>query len=692
MPEMPVAGTIGLFDTRPPTVEMPATMDSQIAVCLNLARAISRTRTVHEIYDIALDALATGLGVSRSSILLFDPDGVMRFNAHRGISEAYRKAVEGHTPWRPDSSNAEPIVVPDVTKDASLAPYLPAILAEGIAAMAFIPLTSLGGVIGKFMLYYESPHAFTADELQLSGIIASEIAFAVERTRTEEQARRSEERLRFALDAALMGTWDWELATNTLRWSDNLERIHGLSPGTFDGTFSSYEREIHPDDRERVLASIKRALALGVPHDVEYRIVAPDGSVRWVEGKGHVEYREGQPIRMTGVCMIVTRRKEAELARLAAAEEASRLKDDFLATLSHELRTPLNAILGWVQMLQAEGLSTGRTRQAVDIIGRNARLQAQLIEDILDVSRIITGKLEIERVPVMVPQLVDTVVNGLLPVAEGKKIRLTKVAADVPPIEGDPKRLHQVLANVVSNAIKFTPEGGRVEIGCSAKGDAIEIEVRDSGVGIEPEFLPYIFDRFRQADSRSTRKHGGLGLGLAIARHLLEQHQGEILAHSDGVGHGTTVTIRLPAGSGVAVKTAISQPSVSDSNVELRMDGSTVLVVDDQQDSRELLAALFERCGAHVVQCDSANAALEAMKNSQTHLIVADIAMPEIDGYELIRRVRSLHVGIPAIAVSAYARSEDRNKALASGYNEYCAKPIEGLKFLQTIRQIMTVS
>ena len=277
----------------------------------------------------------------------------MRFKAFRGVSHAYRLAVAGYTPWKADSTDVDAIVVEDVTREPSLLPYLPAIRADGIAALSFIPLVHRGAVIGKFMLYSEVPRRLTLDELQLAGVIASQVAFAVARTRAEDQARRSEEHLRFALDAASMGTWDWDLVTQRVTWSDNLERLHGLPSGTFDGTFASYEREIHPDDRPRVLASAQRAITDGVPHDVEYRIVAPDGTVRWVEGKGRVEMSDGKPHSMSGVCIMATRRKEAELARLAASEETGRLKDEFLATLSHELRTPLNAILGWVQMLEA---------------------------------------------------------------------------------------------------------------------------------------------------------------------------------------------------------------------------------------------------------------------------------------------------------------------------------------------------
>jgi PAS domain S-box-containing protein len=658
---------------------------TQMSVWLRLTEALSRARSLEDMYGAALDTLAVGLGVDRAAILLFDPDGVMRFKAWRNLSDEYRRAVEGHTPWAPETPNPVPIVVSDIRRDASLAALERVIAREGIGAMVFVPLVNRDRVIGKFMLYYPAAHTPSADDLQLACIVAAQVAFAVERTRAEALARRSEERLRFALDAAAMGTWDWDLVTNAVEWSPNLAGIHGLPPGTFDGTFASYEREIHPDDRDRVLASVRRALAEGVPHDVEYRIVSPDGTVRWCEGKGRVEYDNGRPVRMTGVCMMVTRRKEAELARLAAAEEASRLKDEFLATLSHELRTPLNAILGWVQLLRNGAVGPERSEQALDVISRNAMLQRQLIDDILDVSRIITGKLSLDREPVAISELVDTVLNGVAPAAAAKQVQLVcSVAPGLPPIEGDPRRLHQVLGTVLSNAVTFTPAGGRVHVDASLEGESLRLEVRDSGIGITPEFLPFVFDRFRQADSGSTRRHGGLGLGLAIARHLVELHGGEIHAHSDGNDTGTTMTIRLPCGIAAAGRVA-SCPSRAADTARVRFDGLEVLVVDDQADSRELLAVMFEERGARVLRCASARAALDLLERRPVQLLVADIGMPDIDGHELVRRLRARGSSLPAVAVSAYAHPEERHRALASGYLAYCAKPVDEPRLFEKV-------
>ena len=304
----------------------------------------------------------------------------------------------------------------------------------------------------------------------------------------------------------------------------------------------------HEEDRAEYEGLFRQCLERKEPFVAKARVCRADGQWRWIESYGVPRLgANGELLAFAGTSFDITERQaleaerevllESERAARTDAELATRAKDEFLATLSHELRTPLNAILGWVQILQAGELSNDRVRHAIDVIARNGKLQAQLIEDILDISRIISKKLDIERTTVRVQSLVDAAFAAQLPAARAKHIQMTqRLAQDLPAIEGDPKRLQQVLGNVVSNAIKFTPEGGRVELRCTARDGVVLIEVEDSGIGIDAEFLPLVFDRFRQADSRATRQHGGLGLGLAISRHLIEQHNGDIAAHSDGQG------------------------------------------------------------------------------------------------------------------------------------------------------------
>jgi len=671
---------------------MPTMSSSPIATCLALTRAISRAASAEDIYSAALDTLSQALGVSRSAVLLFDADGMMRFKAWRGLSQDYRDVVEGHSPWQPDTPDPRPIVVGDVTSDRSLDSYRATILDEGIAALAFIPLVSVGRVIGKFMLYYDRPHTLTDEDRQLAEVIAAQVGFALARTRAEESSRQSEERLRFALDAAAMGTWELDLRTRLLTWSGHLERIHGYDSGAFDHTFDTYQRIIHHDDRDRVVTSIERAVITGKPYDIEYRVVGADGAVRWVESKGRVEYENGRAARTTGICMAVSDRKEAEFARLTDAEEANQLKDQFLATLSHELRTPLNAIIGWIHVLEQDVVSPERARHAIDIVKRNATLQARLIEDILDVSRIITGKLTIEPQMLDVAPLIDTALSGLMPAAALKQIAVTRDIPDLPAIHGDPRRLQQVLGNVISNAIKFTPERGTVHVRCEVDGNRLLVEVRDSGTGIAPELLPHIFDRFRQGDSRSTRRHGGLGLGLAIARHLVELHGGDIHADSEGDGRGTTCRIRLPIATSAELD---PRAHVAAGDAVVDLSGYKVLVVDDLEDSRELLVRLLREWGATVRQCPSVHTALAALSSTTFDLLVADIAMPDLDGYDLIERVRRLdgvRGRVAAIAVTAYARREDRNRAITAGYNGYCPKPLDTTELARVITELLTTT
>jgi PAS domain S-box-containing protein len=379
----------------------------------------------------------------------------------------------------------------------------------------------------------------------------------------------------------------------------------------------------------------------------------------------------------------------AEKERLyREAREANRLKDEFLATVSHELRTPLTAILGWAHMLRTGQFDGQSTASAFETIERNARAQAQLIEDLLDVSRIITGKLRIDVRPLDPNSFIEAAVEAVRPAAEAKGVRLQKVIdTGLATVSGDPVRLQQVVWNLLSNAIKFTPRGGRVQVRLERVDSHIEIAVSDTGHGIDPGFLPHVFDRFRQADGTTTRHHGGLGLGLAIVRHLVELHGGTVKAESPGESQGATFTVLLPVAPVYApgVDEARVHPAARDTlpafECRDRLDGLRVLVVDDEQDTREMLKAGLGQCGAEVTAAGSAAEAISEVRLSPPDVLISDIGMPEEDGYELMRQVRALPAGqggkVPAIALTAYARTEDRLQALRAGYQMHVTKPVE---------------
>jgi PAS domain S-box-containing protein len=371
-----------------------------------------------------------------------------------------------------------------------------------------------------------------------------------------------------------------------------------------------------------------------------------------------------------------------------AAQQANRLKDEFLATLSHELRTPLTAVLGWSHLLRAGQLDEKSAANALETIERNARAQSQLIEDLLDVSRIIVGNLRLDVRLVDPGYFIESAIEALRPAAKAKDVRIQKVMdTGVSHVAGDPARLQQVVWNLLSNAIKFTPKGGRIQVRVERVNSHIEIAISDTGAGIKPEFLPHVFERFRQADQQTTRHHGGLGLGLAIVRHLIELHGGTVEAESPGEGQGATFIVKLPVVSvyqkkGVAERVHPTARDILPSfECPERMDGMKVLVVDDEADTRELLNIGLGQCGAEVTSVGSAQEALEAINKERPDLLVSDIGMPDEDGYELIKRVRALparHGGkIPAIALTAYARTEDRLRALRAGYQMHVTKPVE---------------
>ena len=390
-----------------------------------------------------------------------------------------------------------------------------------------------------------------------------------------------------------------------------------------------------------------------------------------------------------------------ENARLyRSAQEANRLKDEFLATVSHELRTPLTAIMGWAYLLRTGQIDDGSATDALETIERNARSQAQIIDDLLDVSRIITGKLRLDVREIDPSSFIESAIEAVRPAAEAKEVRLQKVMdTGVISIAGDPGRLQQVVWNLLSNAIKFTPKGGRVQIRLERVNSHIEIVVTDTGSGIKADFLPHVFERFRQADQATTRQHGGLGLGLAIVRHLIELHGGTVQVESAGEGQGATFRVKLPLvpvyqkqNIEERVHPAAREALASFSCPE-RLDGLKVLVVDDEADTRELLRIGISQCGAEVMTAASASEALEIINKDRPQILISDIGMPDEDGYDLIRKVRALPAerggDIPAIALTAYARTEDRMQVLRAGYQMHVPKPVEFAELIAIITSLI---
>ncbi len=371
--------------------------------------------------------------------------------------------------------------------------------------------------------------------------------------------------------------------------------------------------------------------------------------------------------------------REAERERLRA-ESANRMKDEFLATVSHELRTPLTAILGWARILRDSNYDKARVEKGVAVIERNARAQVRIVEDILDISRIITGKVKLDLHPVDPRSVIEAAISTLESAASAGGVTIeVHVDPELGSVLGDGERLQQVLWNLLSNAIKFTPSGGRIEVGVKRRGDELEIVVRDSGRGISPSFLPYVFERFRQDDPSTTRSVGGLGLGLAIVKHIVDLHRGTVFADSEGLGRGSTFTVRLPAIHGVSARPP-ARSIITSPELTLALIGLRLLVVDDEPDTRDLLTTIFEASGARVTAVGSAREALAQLQTGTIDLLVSDISMPGEDGFWLIHQLRACADArlqrVPALALTAYARAEDRHRVQGAGFQVYLSKPI----------------
>ncbi len=445
---------------------------------------------------------------------------------------------------------------------------------------------------------------------------------------------------------------------------------------------------VHPDDRARCARQWGEAFAARRDFEMRFRLRRRDGEYRMLLNRGVPHYAtDGTFCGFVGSCIDVTEQQRAfeqvEAAR-GAAETASRAKDAFLATISHELRAPLSPILAWTRMLRDGALSAEQTTRAVEVIERNARSQAQLVEDLLDVSRIVAGKLRLHVRPVPLARIIENAMETVRAGAEAKNVHLhTLVESGVPAVAGDPDRLQQVVWNLLSNAVKFTPRGGRVQVTLARAGADVEIAVSDTGIGIPADQLPHIFERFWQADGSPSRSHGGLGLGLGIVRHLVELHGGTVHCASAGTGQGSTFTVVLPVlaatqrdDAAVRRDPAAREPAAA--APVTRLDEVRVLLVDDDPDANEAVRLLLDHCGADVRVAASAAQAFEILGRWRPDVLVSDIGMPGEDGYALIRRLRARTDAIgrlPAVALTAYASVDDRIRLLASGFQLHVAKP-----------------
>jgi PAS domain S-box-containing protein len=525
------------------------------------------------------------------------------------------------------------------------------------------------------------------------------------RKHAEEAVRESGERLRFMAESMphklFTARADGAVDYFNQQWRDYtghaLEQMEEWE----------WTKLVHPDDVDEHIRRWNYSLATGEPFQMEHRFLRGDGEYRWHLTRAHAKRDTRGSISIwvgSNTDIDTIKRADEEKKQLleneriarSEAEHANHVKDEFLATLSHELRTPLNAILGWSQLILQGTMSREDTQRGLETIERNARAQNKLIEDLLEMSSIISGKIRLDVQRLDLAGVAETAIESITPAAEAKEIRLRKIIDPAAgPVSGDHNRLQQIIWNLLSNAVKFTPKGGHIEVIIERVASHIQVTVKDSGMGIKPEFLAYVFDRFRQADSSLTRNHGGLGLGLAIVKQLVGLHGGTVRAESAGEGQGSSFVISLPVApirdSKDRVHPAVSKCGASSplNSEYIGLSGVTVLVVDDELDSRDLINEILTQCEAEVITAAGATEGLEIVKSHRPDVMISDIGMPEKDGYHFIREVRNLpasHGGAtPAIALTAFARSEDRTRAMIAGYQMHLSKPIESQELIATV-------
>jgi PAS domain S-box-containing protein len=623
----------------------------------------------------------------------------------------------------------DPLVIDNLEQMPMIERRREAYRREGVNALLIVPLFIRGRATATMVFYSKHRHKFTGVELETSRALGNLAASGITTAELYEEQRRSREQADFMVEigSALASSLDYHQTMRTLvglavpriaDWcavdmlgaSGALERlaVEHANPQRIDLVRAVHERYGDPEspyDEETVIRTGRPVI---LPHVSDAMIAAAargdEELLHKLRGLGIVSYMcvplSVQDRSVGAITFVSTGRRfgEADLrfaeqialrAGLAVenalayadAREASRLKDEFLATLSHELRTPLNTLLGYARMLQSGVIPPDRQTRAVDIVERNATSLSQIVADVLDVSRIISGKLRFDLQPVDVGPVIREAMETVRPAADAKHIRIVLTLESLEnTVGGDPARLQQVLWNLLSNAVKFTQAGGRIDIRVRHGDTTIDVEVADTGIGIAPDFLPYVFDRFRQADSRFSREHGGLGLGLAIARHIVEMHGGRIDAMSEGTGRGATFRVSLPRLMPKHDADVVERSTVGGAPWR-RLSGLRVLAVDDQEDTLAMLRDILEAAGAQVTTASGADEAIRLIESQPPDVLLADIGLPGVDGLELIRRIRHSSVPeaqhVPAAALTAYVRAEDSAAALESGYHLHVPKPVD---------------
>ncbi|MFN6487054.1 MULTISPECIES: PAS domain S-box protein [unclassified Nostoc] len=821
-------GTIfNLFGYAAPLIDEQGNPRGSVAAFLNITerkQTEERTRKLMSQVQHQANILNAILSASVDHIYIFDPHGRYQYVSEGGaaVLGCQPEDIVGKT-WQECDFAAEMF-----TTMRQVDTQRETVMSAGQPIRAETEYNTVDGIhcYEYILAPLYSPEQAIAGVIAVSRDISEQQAALRERKQTEQALRQSEQRLRLAQRAGKIGTWEWNVRTGEVSWSEGIWEILGLEIGTEEPGVKPWVDFIHPDDRPQVMEGVEKVLAEGKEYYDEFRVVRRDNTVIWVASKGQIirdakglaerflgvnidisERKQAEEVRreseerfqafmahspaaawitdtngqiiylsptyvntfqlftqdaigkhvfelfdieigtqflnniqtvvktnqvletiemaprldgtigdflvykfpiahlsgqilVGGVAIDVTARRRAEEEReelllreqaaREAAETANRIKDEFLAVLSHELRSPLNPILGWIKLLRTRQLSEEKKAIALETIERNAKLQTQLIADLLDVSRILQGKLTLNISSVDLAATIAAANETVALAAEAKSIQIhTEIAPDVQPFMGDASRLQQVVWNLLTNAVKFTPTGGEVKIKLESTNTDIQIQVSDTGKGITPEFLPYVFETFRQADSATTRNFGGLGLGLAIVRHIVEMHGGTVHADSKGEDQGATFTVKFP------LITTVLQPNQDKSlpKISLNLRGVRVLTVEDEEDTRELLVFIIQQYGAEVTATASASEALKILKQSPPDILVCDIAMPEMDGYTLIRQLRTWPKEqggqIKAIALTAYAGESDQKQALEAGFQRHLSKPIDPEELVEAIASLI---